>query len=516
MHASKGICQYSHRARLLGSTNQAVDTFILEALFTTVTNVNFDAARIEKMVWKSAEIRDQARQMYLSACLKAGKSPESFNGPSTWQPAKDSAGLLEQAEKISILARRDVLGADITGLQELLAYGVKGTAAYADHAMILGMEDDSIHGYLQEALCYLANPNPTVDTLLSLNLRCGEANLKVMELLDKAHTQAYGNPVPTPVKIEPVKGKAILVSGHDLKDLEVLLQQTEGKGINIYTHGEMLPAHAYPKLKAYQHLAGNYGGAWQDQKVEFAQFPGSILMTTNCIQEPTPEYKDRIFTCGLVAWPGVQHIANRDFTPVIEAAIKAPGFAQDGSGKTILTGFGHAAVLGVADKVIDAVKSGAIKRFFLIGGCDGAKTGRDYFTEFAEQVPQDCVILTLACGKYRFNKLEFGAIGGIPRLLDMGQCNDAYSAIQVAVALSKVFNCGVNDLPLSLIISWYEQKAVAVLLTLLYLGIKNIRLGPSLPAFVTPAVLNVLVDKFNIMPITTVENDMKAIFSTSA
>jgi hydroxylamine reductase len=317
------------------------------------------------------------------------------------------------------------------------------------------------------------------------------------------------------VRITPVKGKAILVSGHDLKDLEALLKQTEGKGINIYTHGEMLPAHGYPNLKKYTHLAGNYGGAWQDQAKEFDAFPGSILMTTNCIQAPRDSYKKRIFTTGLVSWPGVTHVQNGDFGSVIDAALAAPGFAADEPAKSILVGFGHNTILGVADKVIEAVKGGHLKHFFLIGGCDGAKSGRNYYTEFAEAVPKDCAILTLACGKYRFNKLDFGDIGGIPRLLDCGQCNDAYSAIKVAGALAQAFGCGVNELPLSLILSWYEQKACAILLTLLHLGIKDIRLGPSLPAFISPNVLNVLVEKFNIKPITTVEADLKAALSAA-
>jgi hydroxylamine reductase len=318
-------------------------------------------------------------------------------------------------------------------------------------------------------------------------------------------------PEPTSVRIEPLAGKAILISGHDLKDLEELLRQTQGKSINVYTHGEMLPAHGYPGLRKYRHLAGNYGGAWQNQQEEFEAFPGPILMTTNCIQKPRDAYKGRIFTAGLVAWPGVTHIDDRDFSIVIEAALQAPGFIADGSDKTILVGFARNAVLGVADKVIAAVKSGDIRHFFLIGGCDGAKSGRNYYTDLAQQVPGDCVILTLACGKYRFNRLEFGDIGGIPRLLDIGQCNDAYSAVQIALALADAFETDVNSLPLSLILSWYEQKAVAILLSLLHLGIKNIRLGPTLPAFVTPAVLDVLVDNFNIMPITTPEADLQAI-----
>jgi hydroxylamine reductase len=410
---------------------------------------------------------------------------------------------------------RAKFGDDIAGLQELLTYGIKGVSAYADHARLLGKEDDRVYGFFEEALDALTDPSPTVDKLFSLAMKCGEINLVVMELLDAANTGAYGNPVPTGVRVTPVKGKAILVSGHDLKDLAMLLEQTKDSGINIYTHGEMLPAHGYPELKKYKHLVGNYGGAWQDQAKEFDAFPGSILMTTNCIQAPRDNYKNRIFTTGLVAYPGVQHLPNGSFQPLIEAAQAAPGFVSDGPEQTILVGFGHNAVLGVADKVIDAVKAGQIKRFFLIGGCDGAKSGRNYYTKFAESVPKDCVILTLACGKFRFNKLEFGNIGGIPRLLDCGQCNDAYSAIKIAGALAQAFGCGVNDLPLSMILSWYEQKACAILLTLLYLGIKNIRLGPSLPAFVTPAVLNVLVEKFSIKPITTVEEDLKAALSAA-
>ena len=516
INAIKGISQYAHRARLLGVKDRAIDIFVVESLFTTVTNVNFDAVRLAQWAARAGEVRDQALELYKRACAQAGKTPEVLKGPCTWVPAATFEGLVEQGKMVSVLSRIDKSGPDIAGLQELLAYGVKGTAAYAEHALVLGQEADAVFAYFHEALDFLTKENPTVDELFAMNMKCGEVNLQVMALLDTAHTSTYGHPEPTAVRIEPVKGKAILVSGHDLKDLAELLKQTEGRGIMVYTHGEMLPAHGYPKLKAFKHLAGNYGGAWQDQKDEFAAFPGAILMTTNCIQEPQENYQNRIFTSGLVAWPGVTHVPNQDFTPVIEAALAAPGFQENGPDKTILVGFGHEAVMGVAGQVVDAVKSGAIKRFFLVGGCDGAKSGRDYYTEFAQAVPNDCVIMTLACGKYRFNKMEFGAIGGIPRLLDMGQCNDAYSAIQVAVALSKVFNCGVNDLPLSMILSWYEQKAVCILLTLLYLGIKNIRLGPSLPAFITPNVLKVLVDKFNLMPITTVEADMKAIFTTAA
>jgi len=511
LHAAKGISMYAHRAAALGVHDRDIDVFVTEALFSTVTNVNFDADRLEGLLRKAAEMRDKAAALYHDAVQHAGNIEEELSGPARWQPAPDRDGLLVEGREIGIAVRRSELGDDITALQELLTYGLKGTAAYADHALILDKEDTAVFAFFHEALDFLARPNLTVDELLGLNLRCGEVNLRVMELLDAANTGAYGHPEPTAVKVEPVKGKAILVSGHDLKDLEELLKQTEGKGVNVYTHGEMLPAHAYPGLKKYAHLSGNYGGAWQDQQKEFDAFPGAILMTTNCIQRPKDGYKGRIFTSGLVAWPGVTHVDKADLSPVIDAALAADGFTEDGSGKTITIGFAHNAVLGVADKVIEAVKGGAVKHFFLIGGCDGAKSGRNYYTELAEKVPEDCVILTLACGKYRFNKLDFGDIGGIPRLLDCGQCNDAYSAIQVAVALAEAFDTDVNSLPLSLVLSWYEQKAVCILLTLLHLGIKDIRLGPSLPAFVTPAILQVLVDKFDIKPISTPEEDLKQI-----
>ena len=473
-----------------GKANRAADLFVMEGLFTTVTNVNFDAEDIAGVIRRGADVLKEL----------GAASTVDFNA--------NLGGLIKQGEAVGVVSRKQKFGDDIAGLLDLVLFGLKGTAAYADHAYILGKEDPAVFAFFHEALATLKNGPATVDVLLPLALKVGEVNLTVMGLLDAANTETYGHPVPTSVNIAAVKGKAILVSGHDLKDLELLLKQTEGKGINIYTHGEMLPCHGYPELKKYKHLVGNYGGAWQDQQKEFEAFPGAILMTTNCIQKPKENYKARIFTCGLVQWPGVQHISDGNFAPVIKAALEAPGFAATEPEKTILVGFGRNAVLSVAPAVIDAVKSGAIKHFFLIGGCDGAKPGRNYYTDFAEAVPKDCVILTLACGKYRFNKLDFGTIGGIPRLLDIGQCNDAYSAIQIAVALAGAFGCGVNDLPLSMVLSWYEQKAVCILLTLLHLGIKNIKLGPTLPAFVTPAVLNVLVEKFNIAPTTTAEADL--------
>jgi hydroxylamine reductase len=512
LHMAKGIAQYAHAARSLGASDKTLDREIVNALFLTVTNVNFDAPWFVQYInGELLKALSRAKELYAGAASKKGEPAKTLNGPATFVPAKDGASIVRQSWDISIEKRKQTLGEDITGLQELLTYGLKGVAAYAKHASAFNLESDEFYAYTSEALSYLAEPNPEANALLGLSLRCGDANLKIMELLDKAHNDHLGHPEPTLVRVTPIKGKAILVSGHDLHDLEKLLKMTEGKGINIYTHGEMLPAHSYPALKKYTHLVGNYGGAWQDQAKEFDQFPGAILMTTNCIQRPLESYKSRIYTTGLVGWPGVTHVPNGEFQPVIEAALAAPGFTADEPEHKIMVGFGHHAVLGVADKVVEGVKSGAIRHFFLIGGCDGAKTGRDYYTQLAQAVPQDCVILTLACGKYRFNKLDFGTIGGIPRLLDIGQCNDAYSAIKIAAALANAFGTDVNGLPLSMVLSWYEQKAVAILLTLLNLGVRNIRIGPSLPAFVTPAALNILVEKFALKPITTAEADLKAI-----
>jgi hydroxylamine reductase len=511
VHAAKGIALYAHRARLLGAKDGAVDAFMLDALFPTLTNVNFDPQRLQALLTQAAQVRDKARALYEAAARRAGKTPEKVDGAAAWAPAWDLNGLIRQGEEVSIQKRTDALGDTVTGLQELIVYGLKGAAAYAIHAHVLGRDDDAVFALLHEILSFVAQEPTDVNDLVGCALKTGELNLKAMEILDAANTSTYGHPEPTPVRVTPVKGKAIVVSGHDLKDLEDLLKQTEGKGINVYTHGEMLPCLAYPGLKRFKHLVGNYGSAWQNQQREFDDFPGAILMTTNCLMKPKESYRARVFTAGPVGWPGCVHIADRDFAPVIQAALGAPGFAADEPPKTITVGFARNTVMSVAGKVIEAVKSGAIRHFFLIGGCDGAKPGRNYYTDLAQAVPKDCVILTLACGKYRFNKLDFGDIGGIPRFLDVGQCNDAYSAIQIAVALAKAFNTDVNSLPLSLILSWYEQKAVAILLTLLYLGIKNMRLGPSLPAFVTPPVLNVLVEKFGIAPVTTPQQDLQAI-----
>lgn len=516
IHGLKGIAFYGKRARDLGIKDKETDRFLIEGLFTTVTNVNFDPETLRKFVIKSYEVREKIKQLFLTAFKKKnGKDfDEKLPQAVQWNPAQNLKGLVEQGASVGILADPN-LATDIRSLREILLYGLKGMAAYADHALILEKEDEEVTDYFYQGLDALIDENLGLEGLVGEIMKFGQVNLKCMGILDAAHNEHFGHPTPTKVSLGAKKGPAILVSGHDLLDLEDLLKQTEAKGINVYTHSEMLPAHGYPGLKKYKHLAGNYGGAWQDQAKEFDEFPGAILMTTNCIQRPRDSYKDRIFTTGLVEWPGVQHIAGtggkKDFSPVIKKALEAGGYKKDVPGKEIMVGFGHDAVMSVADKVIEAVKAGQIKHFFLIGGCDGAKSGRNYYTEFAEKTPKDSVILTLACGKYRFNKLDFGDIGGIPRLLDVGQCNDAYSAIQIAVALAKAFGCGVNELPLSMILSWYEQKAVCILLTLLSLGIKDIRLGPSLPAFISPNVLKLLVEKFNIKPVATAEEDLKAI-----
>jgi hydroxylamine reductase len=509
IHALKGVSQYAHRARQLGAADAEIDAFTIEAIFATLTNVNFDADRVAELVYRAAGMRDRARALYTEAAAKAGVVVQTLSGPAAWQPAAEREALLAQGREQLIPAAFLAEGKEIKNLEELVVYGLKGVAAYEYHAQALGSSSPAAAAAIYALLSALTEPH-TAEELLGLALKVGELNYSVIEQLDKAHTETFGDPVPAPVRLHPLAGKAILVSGHDLHDLYQLLVQTEGLGINIYTHGEMLPAHGYPKLKAFKHLAGNYGGAWIDQAEDFDAFPGAVLMTSNCIQQPKPSYKARLFTAGAVAWPGVVHIAGTDFAPVIAAALDAPGFSEDGPAESITTGFGHNAVLGVAGTVIDAVKSGALRRFFLIGGCDGARSGRSYYTELAEQVPQDCVILTLACGKYRFNKQEFGTLGGLPRLLDLGQCNDAYSALKIAQALAAAFECGVNDLPLSLVLSWYEQKAVAILLTLLWMGIRNIRIGPTLPAFLSPAVLKLLNETYNLMPITTPEEDLAA------
>ncbi|MBV1715994.1 MAG: hydroxylamine reductase [Desulfarculus sp.] len=510
-YALKGLAIVAVEAGKQGPVDREVGRFISRALFSTLTNVDFDPERFPPMITKAVDLRED---------LKANLPGVSFSqAAANFQPAQSLETMVEQG-KAYPLAPAEGDRADIIALQHTTLFGLRGLAAYADHAAILGQEDDSVYAFIYEALAAMAEDQLDLGAWVGMALKCGEVNLKAMELLDAGNTGAYGHPEPTVVSLGHKAGKAILVSGHDLMDLELLLEQSKGKGVNVYTHGEMLPTLAYPKLKAYEHFRGHYGTAWQNQGKEFAAFPGAILMTTNCIQKPKGDTGDKIFTTGLVGWPGVPHIPgegrNKDFSPVIDKALSLPGFPSDQEGGSVMCGFGRNAVMGVADKVIEAVKAGAIKHFFLVAGCDGAKPGRNYYTEFVEKTPADTVVLTLACGKFRFFDKQLGDIGGIPRLLDIGQCNDAYSAIQIAVALAGAFGVGVNDLPLSMVLSWYEQKACAILLTLLHLGIKDIRLGPSLPAFITPNVLQVLVDNFNIMPITTPDEDLKAILGEAA
>ena len=453
---------------------------LIDGLFTTITNVNFDDMSIRTLIEEVVE--------------KSGE--KDFDIQTIWDCDED-----------------------IRSLKSLILFGLKGVAAYAHHARILGYKDDDVDSFFYEALSALSK-NLSSDELLAMVLKTGEINLKCMELLDRANTETYGNPVPTKVTTNVEKGPFIVVTGHDLHDLALLLEQTRDKGINIYTHGEMLPCHAYPELKKYNHLKGNFGTAWQNQQKEFDNLPGAILFTTNCIMPVRESYKDRVFTTSVVQYPECEHIGDdKDFTPVIKKALELGGYSEDkkmtgiNGGDVLTVGFGHDTVLSAADKVVDAMKSGALKHIFLVGGCDGAKPGRNYYTDFVKNTPDDTLVLTLACGKFRFNDIDLGEAGGLPRLLDMGQCNDAYSAIKVAVELSKAFGCSVNELPLSLVISWYEQKAVCILLTLLYLGIENIRLGPTLPAFVSPNVMNILVEKFKIKPITTPEKDLADILN---
>ena len=509
----KGIGQYTSRLHKLGKGDAAADSFILYALFTTLTNVNFNRARFLDLIAEAGRVRDRVRSAYEAAT----PTPDRVNGPSGFVPAASLAGLLPLAQIASVRAGADVVGDDVIGLRVLNLYGLKGVAAYAHHAEVLGKTSEAVSAGIADTLDFLAQDPTDIDALLERALMLGRLNFSVMEMLDAANTGTFGAPTPTSVRTTPMAGKAILVSGHDLRDLHSILEATKDTGINVYTHGELLPAHGYPKLHAYAHLAGNYGGAWQNQQQEFAAFPGPIVMTSNCLIEPQAAYRNRIFTAGPVGWPGIRHITNNDFSVVLQAAKALPGFtATVCPEKTILVGFGRDAVLGAADKVIAAVKSGAIRHFFLIGGCDGAAPGRNYYTDFAEQAPKDSMLLTLGCGKFRFNMQDFGSIDGLPRLLDMGQCNDSYSAIKIALALAGAFGCGVNDLPLSLIVSWFEQKAIAVFLTLLALGVRNVRLGPSIPAFLTPTLVNVLVEKFGIQPTTTAEADIAASLARAA
>ncbi len=476
-----------------GSDKVNDDTFrlVIEGLFTTITNVNFNSKTVSRLTdWVHAEKNRLVPDC--AVCPSSCGHNDDYDMSNVWDADED-----------------------VRSLKSLILFGIRGMAAYAHHAMVLGYTDSEVNNFFVKALSSIGE-DWGMEELLPVVMEVGEKNLKCMALLDKANTTSYGNPVPMTVPLTVEKGPFIVISGHDLRDLQLLLEQTEGKGINIYTHGEMLPAHGYPELKKYSHLKGNFGTAWQNQQKEFDNIPAPVLFTTNCLMPPKASYADRVYTTSVVSYPEMVHIGeDKNFAPVIEKALELGGYSEDkvftgiNGGTTVMTGFAQATVLGVADKVIEAVKSGAIRHFFLVAGCDGARPGRNYYTEFVKKTPSDTVVLTLACGKYRFNDLDLGTIGGLPRLMDVGQCNDAYSAIQIALALSNAFGCTVNDLPLSMVLSWYEQKAVCILLTLLYLGIKNIHLGPTLPAFISPNVLKYLVDNFGISPISTPEEDLK-------
>lgn len=506
IYSLMGLSQVALDARKKDIIEEKIGVFTVQAAFSTLTNVEFDPERIFKLINEAVSLREA-----LKVRIKdSGGSVDYPEGAATLIPGNKLDEMVKQGESVGIKTY-PADNPDILSLKHTVLYGIKGVSAYADHAYILGKKEDSVFAYVHEGLAAIQRTDLSLEDWLGLTLKCGETALKTMELLDAGNTETYGHPVPTKVPLGYKKGKAILVSGHDLKDLEALLKQTDGKGINIYTHGEMLSTHGYPGLKKYKHFYGQFGTAWQKQIKEFADFPGAILMTTNCIQRPQKSYQDNLFTSGMVGWPGIPHISDLNFKPVIDRALSLPGFTEDKVTGEATVGFARNAVLSVADKVIAAVKSKKIRHFFLVAGCDGAKPGRNYYTEFVEKVPKDCVVLTCACGKYRFFDKDLGDIGGIPRLLDAGQCNDSYSSIQIAAALAKEFNVSVNELPLSLIISWYEQKAVCVLLALLHLGIKNIRLGPSLPAFLTPNVLSTLVKLFDIKPISTPDEDLAAI-----
>jgi len=519
----KSISFYGVRARELGVSDPEADLFVAQSLFATITNANFDPERFVALAEKALELRDGLKARFMEAHQQAHgqavETAEPLPDVATWVPEKgDMDELVQKGSTVGIMSDPN-LDEDVRSLRELLTYGLKGLAAYVDHAYILDHHDETLLAFLQEGLLATTDPNASADDLVGMVLKCGEVGVQAMALLDHANTATYGNPEPTQINIGVRAGPAILISGHDLRDLDELLQQTEGTGVNVYTHGEMLPANAYPAFKKYPHLVGNYGGSWWHQRKEFEKFGGAILMTTNCIVEPKESYRDRIFTTGMAGWPGVPHIPDRqdggqkDFGPVIARALESSS-PQELEQGTIPIGFAHAAVLSVADKVVEAVKSGDIKRFVVMAGCDGRHKTRRYYSEVADNLTHDTVILTAGCAKYRYNKLDLGDVGGIPRILDAGQCNDSYSLVVIAQKLAEAFGLDdINDLPISYDIAWYEQKAVIVLLALFSLGVKNIRLGPTLPAFISPNVLKVLVEKFDIKPITTVEEDLAAIIA---
>ncbi len=509
VYALQGASFYAHKAREFGIVDRAIDAFVPQAFFATLTNVNFEDTRIAGYARQAQIYRQQLRDSYEAACQSAAIAPAEPTPAARFELASDAAGLKAQAPIAAVNRGQGTISDDVLGLRLLCLYGLKGAAAYMEHARILGETDDSVAAEFHRIMAWLGSDPDDLSALLATSMAIGTLNYRVMEMLDRGETTQFGHPVPTQVNVKPVAGKAILVSGHDLCDLKMILEQTVGTGIKVYTNGEMLPAHGYPELKKYPHLVGNYGSAWQNQQREFAAFPGAIVMTSNCLIDPNVgQYGDRIFTRSIVGWPGVQHIEGDDFSTVIACAQAQAGFPYNEIPQQITVGFGRNALMNAAPAVIEQVRAGNIKHFFLVGGCDGDKRERSYYEEFATAAPKDTVILTLACGKFRFNKKNFGEINGIPRLLDIGQCNDSYAAIQLAIALAREFECDINELPLNLVLSWFEQKAIVVLLTLLSLGVKNIRVGPSIPGFLTPNLVAILNEKFGLMPIGTVAEDL--------
>jgi hydroxylamine reductase len=510
----QGVSAYAVKAREFGIVDNDIDVFVPKAFFATLTNVNFDDERLIDYAYQAQTYRDQLKAAYIAACKGKGVEPEMVSAQGELLLGTSKPEMLAQAP-IALPNRGDV-HEDILGLRLLCLYGLKGAAAYMEHARVLDQTDVDVAAEFHKIMAFLGEDSVDADKLFATAMEIGQLNYRIMAMLDLGETTSFGHPEPTQVNTKSVKGKAILVSGHDMKDLELILEQTQGKGINVFTHGEMLPALAYPAFKKYPHLVGNYGGAWQNQQKEFATFPGAVVMTSNCIIDPTVgEYSDRIYTRSIVGWPGVTHVEGEDFSEVINKALALEGFIYDEIPHMITIGFARNALMAAAPTVVENVKNGSIKHFFLIGGCDGDKLERNYFTDLAKSVPDDSIILTLGCGKYKFNKLEFGDINGVPRLLDIGQCNDAYSAIQLALALKDIFECDLNDLPLSIVLSWFEQKAIVVLLTLLSLGVKNIRTGPSAPGFLTENLANILEQQFGLRTTTDVESDLKAMINVA-
>lgn len=516
VHLLQAVSLYAQAARKVGIVDPEIDEYVPQAFFSTLTNVNFDPARIIAFSERAEAFRNSLKKRYAEACAAQSVKPEKLPAAADYQLPSAKTVMLSDALQFALNRQKKEVGEDVIGLRLLCLYGLKGAAAYLEHARVLGQTDVDVAGRFHDFMAYLATDPTDMGDLFQCAMDIGQLNYRIMQMLDKGETDAYGHPEPTAVNMRPVAGKAILVSGHDYHDLDLILKQTEGTGINVYTHGEMLPAHAYPAFKKYKHLVGNYGTAWQNQQKEFTKFPGSIVMTSNCLVNPNAgQYGARIFTRSIVGWPGITHIEGDDFRAAIDSALAMPGFEKSEEPHYTTTGFGRNALMQAAPAVIEQVKAGNIKHFFLIGGCDGDKSQRTYYTDLAKAIPDDSVILTLACGKFRFNDLAFGDINGIPRFLDIGQCNDSYSAIQLALALADAFGCGVNELPLSLVLSWFEQKAIVVLLTLLSLGIKDIRVGPTAPGFLTPNLIGVLNQQFGLKLISTVEQDLNDILKAA-